>query len=60
MKRSFLLSTFLFAAVLSPAVLYGYTCVPPQEARLLVLELRVGDFRGGIRSGGVFVRRPLP
>ena len=46
MKRSFFLSTFLFAAVLSPIVLYGYTCAPPQEARLSVLELRVGDFHG--------------
>jgi len=46
MKRSVFLSTFLLAAVLSPIVLYGYTCVPPQEARLSVLQLRVGDFHG--------------
>ena len=46
MKRSVFLSMFLLAAVLSPIVLYGYTCVPPQEARLSVLQLRVGDFHG--------------
>jgi len=47
LKRSFFFSTFLFAAVLSPITLQPYTCgPPPAEARLAVLELRVGDFDG--------------
>jgi hypothetical protein len=46
MKRSVLLSTFLFAAVLSPIFLYGYTGAPRPDARLAVLELRAGDFHG--------------
>jgi hypothetical protein len=47
MKRSVFLSTFLFAAVLSPITLQPYTCgPPPAEARLAVLELRVGSFAG--------------
>ena len=47
MKRSVFLSTFLFAAVLSPITLQPYTCgPPPAEARLAVLELRVGNFDG--------------
>lgn len=46
MKRSVFLSTFLFAAVLSPITLQAYNCAPPLEARLSVLELRVGDFHG--------------
>ncbi|MBW2381867.1 MAG: hypothetical protein JRG70_20445, partial [Deltaproteobacteria bacterium] len=47
MKRSVFLSTFLFAAVLSPITLQPYTCgPPPAEARLAILELRVGSFSG--------------
>ena len=47
MKRSVFLSTFLFAAVLSPITLQPYTCgPPPEQARLAVLELRVGSFAG--------------
>ena len=44
MKRAVFLSTFLLAAVLSPIVFYGYTCAPPADARLAVLQLRAGDF----------------
>ena len=46
MQRSVFLSTFLFAAVLSPITLYGNDCAPPADARLSVLELRVGSFHG--------------
>jgi hypothetical protein len=47
MKCSVFLSTFLFAAVLSPITLQPYTCgPPPAQARLAVLELRVGSFAG--------------
>ena len=47
MKRSVFLSTFLFAAVLSPITLQPYTCgPPPEQAQLAVLELRVGSFAG--------------
>ncbi len=46
MKRSVFLSTFLFAAVLSPITLYGNDCAPPADARLAILELRVESFHG--------------
>jgi hypothetical protein len=46
MKRSVWLSTFLFAAVLSPMLLQTNTCIPIGNARLAVLELRVGDAQG--------------
>ncbi len=46
MRRSVFLSTFLFVAVLSPITLNSFTCAPPADARLTVLELRVGDFHG--------------
>ena len=46
MQRSVFLSTFLFAAVLSPITLYGNDCAPPADARLATLELRVGSFHG--------------
>ncbi len=46
MKGSVFLSTFLFAAVLSPITLQGYDCAPPPTAKLSVLELRVGTFSG--------------
>ena len=46
MQRSVFLSTFLFAAVLSPITLYGNDCAPPADARLAILELRVGSFHG--------------
>jgi len=46
-RRSVFLSTFLLAAVLSPITLQPYTCgPPPEQARLAVLELRVGSFAG--------------
>ena len=40
------LSTFLFAAVLSPVLLQTETCAPSASARLAVLELRVGTVQG--------------
>ena len=46
MQRSVFLSTFLFAAVLSPITLHGNDCAPPADARLAILELRVGSFHG--------------
>jgi hypothetical protein len=47
MRRSVYFSTFLFAAVLSPIISQPYTCgPPPKEARLAVLELRIGSFSG--------------
>jgi hypothetical protein len=46
MTRQTLLSTFLFAAVLSPVALYGDSCLPPRSAELAVLQLRVESFHG--------------
>lgn len=41
MKRSVLLSTFLFAAVLTPMLLQTNYCVPERFPMLARLELRV-------------------
>jgi hypothetical protein len=46
MKHPVWLSTFLFAAVLSPVVLQADTCTPIGNARLAVLELWVPDVQG--------------
>jgi hypothetical protein len=46
MRRHVWLSTFLFAAVLSPVLLQTNTCAPSASARLSVLELRVGTVQG--------------
>ena len=40
------LSTFLFAAALSPVLLQAQTCEPVDHARLSVLELWVPDLQG--------------
>jgi hypothetical protein len=46
MRRSVFLSTFLFAAALSPVLLQSNTCTPAGNAKLAVLELRVGSATG--------------
>jgi len=46
MKRRVWLSTFLFAAALSPVLLQTNTCTPVDHARLAVLELWVPDLQG--------------
>jgi len=46
MRSHVWLSTFLFAAVLSPVLLQTNTCEPVDHARLSVLELWVPDVRG--------------
>jgi hypothetical protein len=46
MRRSAWLSTFLFAAVLSPVLLQTNACTPIGNARLAVLELWVPDAQG--------------
>jgi hypothetical protein len=46
MKRHAWLSTFLFAAVLSPVLLQTETCESSVSARLAVLELWVPDLQG--------------
>ena len=44
--RTVWLSTFLFAAALSPVFLQTNTCTPIGNARLAVLELWVPDMQG--------------
>jgi hypothetical protein len=45
-SRTLRLSTFLFAAALSPVFLQTNTCAPIGNARLAVLELWVPDVQG--------------
>lgn len=65
MKRCVWLSTFLFAAVLSPVVLQADTCTPAGNARLSALELWVPDVQGenvieGFRPDALWYDAYLP